>query len=665
MPVLETLGGALFGALLQVLFDKLDSHHVLNYFRGRNLDGKLLKKLKRKLMDINAVIDDAEQKQFSNSLVKEWLDEVRDTLYDAEDILDEIDYEFSKTVLEAESQTISSKELPSTLHELTNLRCLELLGTTLRKAPVLLGKLKNLQVWMKEFKFSIRHLVELDLHGELSIQNLEYIMNPCDTLAADLKNKTHLERLRLEWNFKRSNDDSIKVREVVENLQPPKDLKYLSIDGYSGTKFPSWLSVNSLSNMVSLTLKSCKNCLWLPSLGLLTVLKYLKIDGLDFIGRIDADFYGNSSSSFPSLETLIFTDMKYWEEWQCMPGAFRYLQNLYVKDCPKLKGHFPEQLSHLKKLFIENCKQLVASIPRAVEIEGVKMEASSFDMIGPLVSHTPLECLRIDSCPGMNIPINHCPFLLELHISYGCDSLTTFSLDLFPKLRQLVLDNCCNLRMISQEHPHSHLKFLVIAECSEFESFCNEGLFAPQLETFQISGLKKWKSMPKHMSALLPSLHRLWIIDGQGPELSEGCLPSNLKEMYLWNCSKVVGSLKGVWGTNPSLKCLSIRKVDVESFPGEGFLPLSLTELVIFDCSNLKELNYKGLCHLSSLRTLSLEDCPVLQCLPEEGLPKSISNLFISDCPLLKQRCKKQQGEDWEKIAHIENIIVDQEQVNI
>jgi len=109
MPVLETLGGALFGAVLQLLFDKLDSHQLLQYFRGRKLDVQLLKKLKRKLMDINAVIDDAERKQFTNSLVREWLDEVRDVLYDAEDLLEQIDYEFSKTQLKPEFQSSASK----------------------------------------------------------------------------------------------------------------------------------------------------------------------------------------------------------------------------------------------------------------------------------------------------------------------------------------------------------------------------------------------------------------------------------------------------------------------------------------------------------------------------------------------------------------------------
>jgi len=113
-------------------------------------------------------------------------------------------------------------------------------------------------------------------------------------------------------------------------------------------------------------------------------------EALDQIVTINADFYGNNSCAFPSLKSLIFSDMKEWEEWQCMRGAFQSLECLCVMNCPKLKGHLPEQLSYLKELIINDCEQLVAAIPRAVEIGGVKMEASSFDMIGPLVSHKPL-----------------------------------------------------------------------------------------------------------------------------------------------------------------------------------------------------------------------------------------------------------------------------------
>ena len=126
--------------------------------------------------------------------------------------------------------------------------------------------------------------------------------------------------------------------------------------------------------------------------------------------------------------------------------------------------------------------------------------------------------------------------------------------------------------------------------------------------------------------------------------------------MDLSNCSKLIASLEGALGANTSLETLSIRKVDVESFPDEGLLPPSLTSLWIYNCPNLKKLDYKGLCHLSFLEILLLYYCGSLQCLPEEGLPKSISTLEIFGCPLLKQRCQQPEGEDWGKIAHIKNI---------
>jgi len=248
-------------------------------------------------------------------------------------------------------------------------------------------------------------------------------MNPCDTLAANLKNKTHLVRLSLDWNLKQNNDDSIKEREVLENLQPSIHLKHLSVDGYGGTQFPRWLSDNSLLNVVSLILTHCKRCLWLPSLGLLTFLKHLTIVGLDWIRRIDADFYGNSSSAFVSLEMLQIINMKECEEWTCMTGAFPSLQRLYVKNCPKLKGHLPEHLSQLKELVIGGCEQLVAS--------NVSLD------------------LHVYSCLCIDIPINHCyDFLAQLIITQCCDSLVNFPLDLFPTLYNL----CLNLTKYGHIH---------------------------------------------------------------------------------------------------------------------------------------------------------------------------------------------------------------------
>lgn len=48
------------------------------------------------LLSINAVVDDAKQKQITNCYVKACLDEVKNAIYDAEDLLDEIDTQVSK-----------------------------------------------------------------------------------------------------------------------------------------------------------------------------------------------------------------------------------------------------------------------------------------------------------------------------------------------------------------------------------------------------------------------------------------------------------------------------------------------------------------------------------------------------------------------------------------
>ncbi|XP_020204212.1 putative disease resistance RPP13-like protein 1 [Cajanus cajan] len=590
------------------------------------------------------------------------------------------------------SRCIYLEELPLNLYKLINLRHLEFSWTKVRKVPMHLGNLKNLHVLSsfyvgKSDESSIQQLRELNLHGRLSIGQIKNIHNPVDALAADLKNKTRLAELKLNWNWNwnqnQTPSDPRKEREILENLQPSKYLKYFSIRNYGGTQFSSWLFDNSLLNVASLSLGNCKYCLCLPPLGLLPFLKCLKITGLDGIVSIDDNFCGSSTSSFTSLKRLNFSKMKEWEEWECKDGAFPCLDHLSIVKCPKLKGNLPKQLLHLKNLDIHDCRQLVASAPVAREIceldlhdcgelqfdyyptslkrltiGGHNMETSLLERVRHIIYDASLELLHIYSCPNMHIPMSCCyDFLIILEIRGGCDSLTIFSLDFFPKLHLLDL-RCHNLQAISQEHAHNHLKDLYISGCPLFESFPSEGLFAPCLERFSIKALQNLKSLPKNMHILLPSLDDLQIEDCPKVEsFPIGGLPSNLKRIDLSNCYKLIPSLKEALGANTSLKNLSIGKLDVESFPNEGWLPLSLTSLFIYDCPNLKQMDHKGLLQLSSLKGLIIEDCPNLQYLPEDGLPKSISTLEIRMCPLLKQ---KLEGKNQGKFSHIKNVRFDE-----
>ncbi|XP_054815028.1 putative disease resistance RPP13-like protein 1 [Prosopis cineraria] len=98
------VGGAFLSSFLQVAFDKMMSLEVREYFRGRTLDTSLMKKLKIALLSINSVIDDAEDKQFSDANVVAWLTELKHAVFDADDLLDEINYEAYKQEMEPETQ---------------------------------------------------------------------------------------------------------------------------------------------------------------------------------------------------------------------------------------------------------------------------------------------------------------------------------------------------------------------------------------------------------------------------------------------------------------------------------------------------------------------------------------------------------------------------------
>ena len=97
------VGGAVLSAFLQVAFDRVASREVLDFLKGRkHIDG-MVQKLKIELMSADAVLIDAEEKQITNPAVKEWLDELKDAVYVADDLLDEIAYEALRCKLEAES----------------------------------------------------------------------------------------------------------------------------------------------------------------------------------------------------------------------------------------------------------------------------------------------------------------------------------------------------------------------------------------------------------------------------------------------------------------------------------------------------------------------------------------------------------------------------------
>jgi len=99
----------LLSPLLQIFFERLASGDFVDFFWGRKLNEGLLHKLKIALLSANALLEDAEEKQLTRPAVKAWIDELKDVVYDAEDVLGEIDTELLQRESDAEFRTTANK----------------------------------------------------------------------------------------------------------------------------------------------------------------------------------------------------------------------------------------------------------------------------------------------------------------------------------------------------------------------------------------------------------------------------------------------------------------------------------------------------------------------------------------------------------------------------
>ncbi|KAF2293679.1 hypothetical protein GH714_004112 [Hevea brasiliensis] len=113
-------------------------------------------------------------------------------------------------------------------------------------------------------------------------------------------------------------------------------MEKLSIIGYTGTKFPSWVVEFSFQNLVFLRLEDCKNCISLPQLGQLRSLKHLLVNGLAGVKRVDLEFLGDISVGN-------------------LPSHVSSLQKLVIRECPQLIVSLPKIVFVLK---IERCKKV-------------------------------------------------------------------------------------------------------------------------------------------------------------------------------------------------------------------------------------------------------------------------------------------------------------------
>ncbi|KAL5828219.1 hypothetical protein ACOSQ4_020016 [Xanthoceras sorbifolium] len=116
--------------------------------------------------------------------------------------------------------------------------------------------------------------------------------------------------------------------------------------------------------------------------------------------------------------------------------------------------------------------------------------------------------------------------------------------------------------------------------------------------------------------------------------------------------------------TQIQLRTISIDNLlNLEELPQWLLHANTLESLIIVDCPNFI-LVPESLQNLELLRTLYILDCPKLTSLPEDmNRLIALRDFRIAGCPVLIERCKKDTGEDWPKIAHIPMIQLDDEEI--
>ncbi|KAL5560655.1 hypothetical protein UlMin_036866 [Ulmus minor] len=354
--------------------------------------------------------------------------------------------------------------LPTHIGRLIKLRLVDFRGSSIQELPQDICNMKDLQslprfiLGKEHADSSIKELGAFQqLHGELSIQGLENVVDAKNVSEAKMGEKKFLTNLRLNWDG--DSDDSVKQREILDRLQPHTNLKELIIDGYKGTRLSDWMGDQSFSNIVRVILSRCENCRSLSPLEQLPSLKALYIqESFTRVETISWEFFSNGSSmtkAFSSLEYLCFEGMAEWKEWffSESKAVFPRLEELLLCECPKLEVRLlPDCFPSLTTLRVLECRQLMPLlIPSLQELVIGDCPEQEFILEGGLPST--LKKISISRCNNLK-------------------ALDEQSFQLLTSLQWLEIQDCKELQRLPELPTYTF--DLWINSCPILESRCQK-----------------------------------------------------------------------------------------------------------------------------------------------------------------------------------------------
>ncbi|KAK9016431.1 hypothetical protein V6N11_078931 [Hibiscus sabdariffa] len=470
-----------------------------------------------------------------------------------------------------------------------------------------------------------------NLRGRLQITNLGSVKNAKEEFrAANLKGKQHLQTLDLLWSGiipKADDDKSDDEEKSLEDLQPHPNLKALQVGGWRGdAKFPSWFAL--LTNLTAIEIRGPSKFKHLPSFAQLPHLKHLAISKLTELEYMDDNCpirgHGEPEPFFPSLTDLILIKCPNMKCWWKRPVDDD-------KDTTVIGAStiaFP-RLSYLK---IDDCPLTSMPLYPSVEEELMLVNTSSRPLKQTIQMNT---TPSTSSLPLSKLKSFHVENIEELDPNMLQECLQNMN-----SLKEWGIGSCHWLKSLSGWlQQMKGLTTLTITDCKELDL---EGMQWEPLKNLShliIDNLPQLVSLPLWLRHLV-QLKRLQIKDCSG---LRSLFPvfqhlTFLQSLHIKNCKELELSADGIQIFQDDE--MSLRFLQLQNIP---------------KCLQLPE----WLQHLANLKYLVLLNLPNLTLLPDEMRSlTTLEELRINDVPQLEERCEKDIGADWHKIAHIPYIWV-------
>ncbi|WVZ90453.1 hypothetical protein U9M48_036754 [Paspalum notatum var. saurae] len=549
---------------------------------------------------------------------------------------------------------------------LQHLRYLDIPGNYYPKGTQI-GNLSELQeldnyVISKAEGFGVSTLKNLLGVRRMGLLEMENIIDCLDVARFKLNHKSHLKSLSLTWSTGLTGDID---DQILDDLEPPRGLEELHITGYSG-RIPRWMVNESLLKLVYLEIKDCTSWDSIPSLSALQFLRYLRLEHLSNLRCIGDNFELHTESDAfvgtcfpPFLEILRVELCPKLKRLPNLPLSLNQLVLEFVglEIFPKIKlisDNQPNESSSslmqskLVSLHVENCSDLpclnegllqqqehLGSLQKVVIKRCEILEHLPPEGFSGLVQ---LKYLEVISCPVLRMRKDTClfPVSLRYFAISRCDDAEIPIVTSFERsvsLRRLSLSDCNNLQNLPSERVFENLGMLheiTIARCRNLLSL--GGLVAAG------------------------SLRLLTVVCCD--KLLESSVVDNIK-----GCSLKLDKLKidrqNLLLVEPLINLTSTQELHICNDDGMTYLPeswllknsASLHSIVIGVADSLVSVP-SWLIKLEHLQILHIERASLIESIPE--MPTSLRKLTIWGChPLLLERCQKDVGLDWPKIANI------------